>query len=182
MNRAQSDFARVYSEHVWPIYGFLAYRVVDRHLAEDLTQATFERALRGWSRFDSRRASERTWLLTIARNLLIDQHRRDRRRRTEEIDESRLPSVPGPEEGVGPASELTDALAKLSDRDREILALRYGADLTGPEIADLTGLELANVQQILSRALRKLRELLGHPEGTLARRSHGGQSREHDQQ
>ena len=66
MNRGQSDFARVYEEHVWRVYGFLAYRLRDRDAAEDLTQATFERALRAWSRFDPRRASESTWLIAIA--------------------------------------------------------------------------------------------------------------------
>jgi RNA polymerase sigma-70 factor (ECF subfamily) len=53
--------------------------------------------------------------------------------------------------------ELAAALATLAQRDREIVALRYGADLTGPEIVELTGLTLANVQQIISRALRRLR-------------------------
>jgi RNA polymerase sigma factor (sigma-70 family) len=168
MNRGQSDFARVYSEHVWPIYGFLAYRVGDRHLAEDLTQATFERALRAWTRFDPRRSSERTWLLSIARNLLIDHRRRDHHRRTEELDESNAPSVPGPDRSDNSSPGLTDALARLTERDREVLALRYGADLTGPEIADLLGLSLANVQQISSRALRKLRKLLEQPAGSMA--------------
>jgi RNA polymerase sigma factor (sigma-70 family) len=46
----------------------------------------------------------------------------------------------------------------LPEREREIIALRFGGDLTGPEIAALTGLSLANVQQILSRSLRPLRE------------------------
>jgi len=160
MNRAQSDFARVYSEHVWPIYGFLAYRVGDRQVAEDLTQATFERALRAWSRFDPRRASERTWLLAIARNLLIDHHRRDRNRRTELLEEHLEPPVAGPEDNITSAPDLTDALAQLTDRDREILALRFGGDLNGPEIAEVMGITLANVQQIISRSLRKLRQLL----------------------
>ena len=66
MNRGQAEFARVYDDHVWRVYGFLAYRLRDRDVAEDLTQATFERALRAWSRFDPRRASELTWLLAIA--------------------------------------------------------------------------------------------------------------------
>src|SRR5690242_1704956 len=44
MDRLAADFSRVYEEHVWRIYGFLAYHVRDPHLAEDLTQATFERA------------------------------------------------------------------------------------------------------------------------------------------
>jgi RNA polymerase sigma factor (sigma-70 family) len=180
MNRAQSDFARVYSQHVWPIYGFLSYHVGDRHLAEDLTQATFERALRAWSRFDPRRSSERTWLLTIARNLLVDQHRRDRHRRVEQIDEMSMPSVPGPEEQIGSAPELSEALAKLNDRQREVLALRYGADLSGPEIAELLDLSLANVQQILSRSLRALRELLEQPGRSVLEHSPGGKRGEQD--
>jgi RNA polymerase sigma-70 factor (ECF subfamily) len=180
MNRSQSDFARVYSDHVWPIYGFLAYRLGNRQVAEDLTQATFERALRAWSRFDPRRSSERTWLLAIARNLLVDEHRRDRHRRTEPIEERHEPAVPGPEDSISSGPDLTEALAKLSDRDREVLALRYGADLTGPEIAELLGLKLANVQQILSRSLRKLRDLLETPAGSVLERSRGSQGRKQD--
>src|SRR5437588_5774009 len=135
MNREQTDFGRVYEENVWRVYGFLAYRLRDRHTAEDLTQATFERALRAWSRFDPRRASESTWLLAIARNLLIDHHRRDRSDRSEPIDERVLPTVAGPEARLAAAPELVEALGKLPDRDREVLALRFGGDLTGPEIA-----------------------------------------------
>ena len=159
MHSHQSNFAHVYSQHVWRVYGFLAYRVGDRDTAEDLTQATFERALRAWSRFDPRRASESTWLLAIARNLLIDHYRRDRSNLTDPIEDHLGPVVPGPEEQLASA-ELVSALARLSDRDREVVALRFGGDMTGPEIAHLLGLSLANVQQILSRSLRKLRHLL----------------------
>jgi RNA polymerase sigma factor (sigma-70 family) len=157
---AESEFSRVYDEHVWRVYGFLAYRLGDRNTAEDLTQATFERALRAWSRFDPRRASESTWLLAIARNLLIDHHRRDRSHLTEPIEERLAPLVPGPEEQLMSSPELATALARLSQRDREVVALRFGGDLTGPEIAQMLDLTLANVQQILSRSLRKLRGLL----------------------
>jgi RNA polymerase sigma-70 factor, ECF subfamily len=163
MSIVQSDFGRVYSEHVSIIYAFLAYRVGSRHVAEDLTEATFERALRAWSRFDPRRGSERAWLLAIARNLLIDSYRRDRTAQTEPISEQTSPSVPGPETRIDGGGELTDALATLSDRDQEILALRFGGDLDGPEIAERLGLTLANVHQISSRSLRKLRGLLEDP-------------------
>jgi RNA polymerase sigma-70 factor (ECF subfamily) len=161
MNRAPSPFARVYEEQIWAVYGFLAYRCSDRATAEDLTQATFERALRAWSRFDPRRASERTWLLAIARNLLIDHARSSRSVPAAEIDEQALPTVPGPEEQTAGSPELAAALELLSLRDREVLALRFGGDLTGAEIAAMLDLSLANVQQILSRTLRKLRESLG---------------------
>ncbi len=158
----QNEFARVYDENVWRVFGFLAYRVRDRDLAEDLTQATFERALRAWARFDRRKASEATWLLTIARNLLIDHHRRDRSDPSAEIDERLLPSVSGPEADAGDFTELLDALEMLKERDREVVELRFGGDLSGPEIAAATGLSLANVQQILSRSLRRLRLELEH--------------------
>jgi RNA polymerase sigma factor (sigma-70 family) len=160
MQSDKLNFARVYDEHVWRVYGFLAYRLGDRETAEDLTQATFERALRAWSRFDPRRASETTWLLAIARNLLIDHYRRDKSNVTEPIDEDAAPMVAGPEEQLLGSPELLNALGKLSERDREVLALRFGGDMTGPEIAQLLDLTLANVQQIVSRSLRKLRGLL----------------------
>ena len=150
----------MYEDHVWRVYGFLAYRLDDRGSVEDLTQATFERALRAWGRFDPRRASEGAWLLAIARNLLIDHLRRDRSRQLEPLDEGTLPAVAGPEERLTTAPELAAALAQLGERDREVLALRFGGDLTGAEIAALLGLKLANVQQITSRSLRRLRELL----------------------
>jgi RNA polymerase sigma factor (sigma-70 family) len=155
------EFTRIYDEEVWAVYGFIGYRVHSRELAEDLTQATFERALRAWHRFDPARGSARTWLLSIARNLLIDHFRREGAVRTEpmlggEAGDAQLGGR-ADEVPLGPSAELEAALTKLGDRDRELIALRYGGDLTGPAIAEITGLTLANVQQILSRSLRRLR-------------------------
>src|SRR5450755_136522 len=116
MDRANSDFARAYDKHVWRIYGFLAYRLRDREAAEDLTQLTFERALRAFSRFDPRRASERTWLLAIARNALIDHQRRGRRLSSEPLDEAALSSVAGPEDAIA-SVDLRAALTALPDRE-----------------------------------------------------------------
>lgn len=153
----------MYEEHVWRVYGFLAYRVGNRESAEDLTQATFERALRAWGRYDPERAPVHSWLLRIATNLLIDHHRRDRTSRREMFDAAD-PVQAGPEERWGGSPELLEALGQLGDRDREVLALRYGGDLSGAEVAAVLGMTVANVQQINSRALRRLRALLGEPE------------------
>lgn len=162
----REDFVDAYDEQVWSVYGFFAYRVGRRDDAEDLTQQTFERALRAWSRFDPERAPLGVWLMTIARNLLVDHYRRNsaspRQEPLDAIPEDQLGSeIPAPDLGIDP--ELAEALATLSPRDREIVALRFGADLTGPEIATASGLSLANVQQILSRSLRKLRRTLEKP-------------------
>jgi RNA polymerase sigma factor (sigma-70 family) len=161
-------FAAVYDEHVWDVYGFFGYRVRSREEAEDLTQATFERALRAWRRFDPARGTARTWLLAIARNLLIDHYRQDRSSKLEALDGHEDETAAPPEDGfnLGVAPELAQALSLLSTRERELIALRFGGDLNGPEIAEITGLTLANVQQILSRSLRRLR---GELEQTAAR-------------
>jgi RNA polymerase sigma factor (sigma-70 family) len=155
-------FARAYDEHVWDVYGYFAYRIGSRHDAEDLTQLTFERALKAWDRFDARRATAGTWLLAIARNLLVDHYRRDRSRHEEAIGDGEAGELLlGYEEleqpGLGISPDLAAGLELLGRREREVLALRFGGDLTGPEIAELTGLTLSNVQQILSRSLRRLR-------------------------
>jgi RNA polymerase sigma factor (sigma-70 family) len=80
----------------------------------------------------------------------------------ETIDDRWMPPAAGADQRVLGSAELTDALAELTEREREVLALRFGGDLTAAEIAPILGLTLANVQQITSRALRKLRTLLGH--------------------
>ena len=159
-----SDFALVYEQHVWQVYGFFAYRMRSRADAEDLTQQTFERALKSWARYDASRASVGTWLIVIARNLLIDHHRADRSPRQQPLDEldhrhGALVDT-GAAADLGLEPDLERALGQLSPRDREIIALRFGGELTGPEIAELTDLSLANVQQILSRSLRRMRAVI----------------------
>jgi RNA polymerase sigma-70 factor, ECF subfamily len=158
----QEELRRVYREHVSAVFAFFAYSVT-RETAEDLTASTFERVIRAWGDFDPRRGSERAWLLAIAKNLLTDHYRRQSHRDTISTDEH-----PGLLEGVSgdewldrslTRADLHEWLDGLGQREREILALRYGADLPAAEIADLTGLTAANVHQIVSRSLRRLREL-----------------------
>jgi RNA polymerase sigma-70 factor, ECF subfamily len=156
------DFAAIYDEQVWRVYGYFAYWVKSRPDAEDLTQQTFERAYRAWGRYDPARASVSTWLLVIARNLLIDHMRvgsARRQRPIEETDLAQLAALPD-ELSLGLDPDLERALCQLGPRERELIALRFGGDLSGPEIAELSGLSLANVQQILSRALRRMRTSL----------------------
>jgi RNA polymerase sigma-70 factor (ECF subfamily) len=155
------DFSAVYDAHVDQVYGFFSYRLRGGADAEDLTQQTFERALRAWGRYDPERASVATWLLVIARNLLVDHLRSSRRARERPLDDApahdpALAAAPDRHD-LGLPPELERALMELGNRERELIALRFGSDLSCPEIAALTGLTLANVQQILSRSLRRMR-------------------------
>ena len=160
------DFGETYEEELPRVYGYVAYQVASQEEAEDLTQQTFERALAHWGEFDDRRATITTWLLAIARNLVVDHYRaRSRRPPTvplDELSEAQLETTGYSDPAVGVGPELESALTALGERERELIALRYGADLSGPQIASVTGLTVANVQQILSRSLRRLRAELEH--------------------
>ena len=155
------EIGRLYRAHVGPVFAFFAYSV-SHSVAEDLTSATFERVLRFWRRYNPERASERTWILAIARNLLTDHYRRESVRAATSIDDQ--PYLLSDHVSDDPfkraldADELRGWLACLGDREREILALRYAGDLPAVEIASIIGLSTANVHQILSRSLRRLRE------------------------
>jgi RNA polymerase sigma factor (sigma-70 family) len=156
------DFERLYAEHASPLLGFLVYRVGDRALAEDLLADTFERVLRNRGRFLRSRGSEKTWIYSIALNLVRDQARR---RVAETRALERTGVAAGGDGGGIDLVEERDAvqrgLAALSEEEREAVALRYGGDLTVPEIVKLTRESLTTVEGRVYRSLRKLRGELG---------------------
>jgi RNA polymerase sigma factor (sigma-70 family) len=156
----REDFERLYEQHAQGLFGFLAYRTGDRTLAEDLVADTFERALRARHRFSRRRGSEKTWLYAIGLNCLRDQLRRrsvERRALERQSLEAEAVSNPGTEE-VESRDVIRRALEVLSEEEREAIALRYGGDLTVPEIARATGERLTTVEGRVYRALRKMRD------------------------
>jgi RNA polymerase sigma-70 factor (ECF subfamily) len=159
---ADEELRRVYRAHVRAVYAFFAYSL-SRESAEDLTSSTFERVIKAYDRFDPAKASERTWILTIARNLLTDHYRRERLRTTVSTDQhpallDRLVQQDDPLIRQLSASGILEWLRDLSSDAQEVLALRFGADLATKEIALLTGHSEANVDQMVSRSLRRLRQ------------------------
>ena len=156
------EFERLYADEAPGLFSFLAYRTGDRALAEDLLADAFERALRSRARFDRRRGSEKTWLYSIALNLLRDHVRRAAAEgRALERADAGAAAPRDPFAGVEARDELGRALDVLSAEEREAIALRFGADLTVPEMAEVLGEPLTTVEGRVYRALRKLREHLG---------------------
>src|SRR3954462_15789087 len=155
------DFERLYAREAQGLFAFLAYRTGDRSLAEDLLADTFERALRSRRRYDAARGSQRTWLYAIAMNLLRDHARRAAAegRAIERVGRGGRDGFSGGEEldSVERRDELQRALATLTDEEREAIALRFGAELTVPEIATLLGQPLPTGEGRVVLALRKLR-------------------------
>jgi RNA polymerase sigma-70 factor (ECF subfamily) len=158
------DFDRLYADHAQPLLAFLVYRTGDRVLAEDLLADTFERVLRARRPFDRRKASAKTWLYTIALNLLRDHVRRSaaQERAIDKVVAGRKArSDAAAFEVVQERDALQRALEHLSSDEREAIALRYGADLTVPEIAKVTHQKVTTVEGRVYRALRKLKDELG---------------------
>ena len=156
------DFERLYAAEAQGLFAFLAYRTGDRALAEDLMADAFERALRSRGRFDRRRGSSRTWLYSIALNALRD-HVRRRAAEERALGRAGEPAESGRDrlDAVGDRDELQRALAALSQEEREAIALRFGAEMTVPEMADVLGERLTTVEGRVYRGLRKLRDELG---------------------
>jgi RNA polymerase sigma-70 factor (ECF subfamily) len=154
-----AEFERMYLEHSDRLFAFFVYRTGDRALAEDLLGDVFERAFRARGRFDDRRGSEATWLYAIAVNRLRDHHRRikvERAALERVVAEQGAARVDPPHDAIADRDRVMRALEILSERDREIIALRFGADLTVPQIARSTDQPLTTVEGRLFRALRRL--------------------------
>ena len=150
------DFERLYAAEAQGLFGFLAYRTGDRALAEDLLADTFERALRSRKRYDRRRGPAKAWLYAIALNLL-----RDHARRAAAAERALERTGPAATSDAPPPFEARDAIQRalrvLSAEEREAIALRFGAELTVPEMAEALGEPLTTVEGRVYRALRKLR-------------------------
>ena len=157
------EFERLYAAEAGPLFSFLAYRTGDRALAEDLLADAFERALRARGRYDRRRASPKTWLYAIALNCLRDHARRQEAeaRALQRSGAGDGDPLPDPRiAGVEDRDQVQRALATLSVEEREAIALRFGAELSVPEIADVLREPLTTVEGRVYRALRKLRDRL----------------------
>src|SRR5688572_5787769 len=151
------SFAAAAEAHLDDVLGYLVYMTGDRHLADDLTAATFEKALRLWQRFDPRRASARTWLCQIARTTALDWFRGEERRQRRE-ERAAAPERVDQAFPEGLAPDLQAALAELSAGEREVIALRVLLELDGDEAARVLGISPTAVSTRLSRALKKLEE------------------------
>jgi RNA polymerase sigma-70 factor, ECF subfamily len=153
----QQRLERLYYACRDDVYAYFASFLGDAGAAEDLTALAFERAFRRRRLFNPRRGSERAWLFGIARNAALDELRR--RRRTSLLGELPAAAWGGDDhvEGVVRRVTVRDALAGLSPRERELIALKFHAELSNPDIARVLGVSETNAGTLLHRAMTKLR-------------------------
>jgi RNA polymerase sigma-70 factor (ECF subfamily) len=138
------------------VYAYVAYRIGHGADAEDVTGETFARAVRYRDSYDATKGAPITWLIGIAQRCVAESF-------------GQPASAPQPPERATPASMESDtlerltlrtAIGQLGDRDRELIALRYGADMSTRQIAVRMESNTNAIDVALHRARARLRELL----------------------
>lgn len=143
------------------VYAYVAYRLGDGPDAEDVTSTVFEQALRYRSTYDASKGEPAAWLIGIARRCIASSLST---MPTEVLDGALEVGADGDLEAeTVERLSLTSAIRRLGERDRELIALRYGADLKARDIAELLELTTNAVEVALHRALARLRAELAEP-------------------
>jgi RNA polymerase sigma factor (sigma-70 family) len=155
-------FAALYEAQFDRVYAFVRFRTGDGPIAEDIAAEVFTRA---WSKLPDPgdRNAATAWLFTTARRLIVDHYRRGWHQTLAAVEESAHPSSPSPEAAAFSSERLallTRCLTDLSDRERDVIGLRFVAQLRHREIGALVRTSEGNVAKILHRALGKLRDRL----------------------
>jgi RNA polymerase sigma-70 factor (ECF subfamily) len=159
--------AELYDRHAGAVYGMAMAVLRDAGLAQDVTQEAFVRL---WTRahtFDPQRGTALGWLVSVARNLGLDELRRQRRRSDRADRLTRDMNLRAPEETDllvhwGWQSEhVLEAVSELSSLQREVVELVYLRGYTLTEVAARVGVAVGTVKSRLHSALMNLRAGLG---------------------
>lgn len=166
LDRSGDELRELYRRYAAELFGFAASALGDRELAEEVVQDVFAQLWRHAGDYDQSRASVRTWLYAIARNRIVDAHRRASARPKRAGNDS-LDGAAEIDAALDQAVlrwQVTAALARLSPAHREVIRLAHYGGLTMREIAERTGIPLGTVKSRTSYALRSLRLILDEME------------------
>jgi RNA polymerase sigma-70 factor (ECF subfamily) len=160
MGIKKGTWENVYKDLLPRVFNYFRYRLNDGYVAEELTSITFEKAWKARRRYEKDKGAFSTWIFTIARNTATDYLRT--RGEEMELDAKNVKVDPISTEDSYEKKEethrLIEILSILDNREKELIGLKYGADLTNRKIAEITGLTESNVGTILHRTINKLRE------------------------
>lgn len=152
-------FHALYERHKGRILGFLVSRLRDRDEAEEVFQAVFVKLHSARKRYRPEIAFL-PWIFTLTRNILIDHVRRNRTYRRF-VQTSELPEIPAAERSpILPVAKALPEIRALSAAQRQALELRFDQDFSFEEIAARMRISAANSRQLISRAVRRLRNIL----------------------
>ncbi|WP_214325777.1 RNA polymerase sigma factor [Nonomuraea sediminis] len=161
------EFTAVYDRYFQQVYTYAAGRL-DVQAGEDIAAETFCLAFRDRDRFDPARGGLRPWLFGIATNL-VARHRRKEARHYRALARAGAEPPADSHEGRvvdvvaarGMRPGLASALAALNQGERDVVTLVSLADLTHQEVAEALGISYGTVGSRLSRARKKIHEMMG---------------------
>jgi len=163
---SSAEFATLFDDYYPKLYSYIRSKVTNQQTAEDITATAFERAFSRSHTYDAAKGSFDTWLFTIARNLVINHYAAVERKPVQHnLDETHPVTTPEatPEQQLLQQEQyrlLTKTMAILSERDQEIIRLRFFGRLTNRKIAEIMSLKEKTVSVIIFRALKKLKTQL----------------------
>ena len=174
--RDPACFDALYRKYLAQVYSYAFYELRDHHAAEDATERVFMQAMTGLPRFEERADSFtgagfsgdvsadastfRVWLFRIARNVVANERRRDRRRPVAPLEDA---------QGLAAADDVVEAaaareagatawqaVARLPEDRRRAVVLRFVDEMSTAEIAEILGRSEGAVRVLLHRALRSV--------------------------
>jgi RNA polymerase sigma-70 factor (ECF subfamily) len=160
----RAAIAEIYERHHSAIYRYVFYRVGDALTAEDLTGTVFVRVVENIDRFVYRGRPILSWLYTIARNVVVDFHRRRAGQDTLPLDEQLMTGAADVERAAERAltqRRLAVALSDLTEDQRQVILLKFVEGMSNEEVSEMMGKTLGAVKSMQHRALAALHRALG---------------------
>ncbi|MCO5176638.1 MAG: sigma-70 family RNA polymerase sigma factor [Thermomicrobiales bacterium] len=157
-------FAQLYDRYADRVFRYALSRTSSFDAAEDITSETMLAVFERLDAFDADRGAFTTWVFTIASRRIADHQRNRWRAIKHAVDTRRRRQVTADDEMFAAVARtetricLLNAVARLPGDQRELVALRYAAELTSVEIADILGISSSAVRMRLTRVIRQLRE------------------------
>jgi RNA polymerase sigma-70 factor (ECF subfamily) len=159
------DWDAVYHEIMPKIYNYFLYQTSDDIIAQDLTAQTFLKAWRYRQRYNRDLGAFNAWLFTIAKNNMMDYWRSQIIQFVDLVD-----SLPSEQNSIEHEiikrqddEQLHHLIQQLSPRERDIIALKYGAEQNNRQIAMILDLSESNIGTSLQRIIQKLRGMWKQP-------------------
>ncbi len=163
--KKNEDFLDIYDDFGEKIYRFIYYKTCHRETAEDLTSQTFLKAIEKWTQYNHKKGSVSAWLYGIARNLVFDHFRKNKREGLS-LDIHDIWDIPVYDEfttnleNIELSEQLHEILGNLPVKQREIIILRVWENLTYKEISRIMLKSEASCKMLFSRTIKKLKETM----------------------
>ena len=158
------DLEEIYHNHYKNVYRYILFRINNHHDAQDLANDVFVKAIRNQKNFNPTLSIE-GWLITIAKNTVVDYLRKHMRLKFISLDNAKNIDCPAnnPEEAAIASEEITQllyAMNKLKPKERQILSMKFTTGLKHKEIANILNITETNARVSAHMALNKLKKYM----------------------